>query len=104
MLTVATSGNYWFLVRVLPAPSLSLFISDTRAGSTYPSELCGTVGFVVGALFSIAHRAATVRIWKTPTAPLNVVVTGTFELSYPASTSSHYVLFPRRTSADCTVV
>ena len=65
------------------------FITVAGAGSTYSSQLCGTVGFAVGALFSIAHRAGTVRFWKTPSAPLNVVVTG--ELSHTAELPLLYV-------------
>lgn len=62
------------------------------AGSTYSSQLCGTVGFALGALFSFAHRAATVRIWKTPSSPLNVVVTGVYK-SHPCVTSVLCIFF-----------
>lgn len=48
----------------------------SAAGSAYPSELCGSVGFLLGASFAISYRAATVRVWKEPSVALNVVITG----------------------------
>jgi hypothetical protein len=48
----------------------------SAAGSSYPSEVCGSVGFFLGASFAIAYRAATVRVWREPNVALNVVITG----------------------------
>lgn len=47
-----------------------------RAGSEVAPWIAPTIGAVLGGVFAAAHRAATIRIWKAPTAPLNVVITG----------------------------
>lgn len=72
----AYSDVWTFPVCLVTYSTLLITWGSVLAESPYPTWVCGTVGFFIGAVFSLAHRAATKRVWKLPDAPLNVVITG----------------------------
>eukprot|EP00892_Ulva_mutabilis_P000862 jgi/Ulvmu1/10777/UM069_0011.1 len=72
----AYSDVWTFPVCLVTFSTLLITWASVLADSPYPTWACGTVGFFIGAVFSLAHRAAIKRVWTLPDAPLNVVITG----------------------------